>query len=295
MREAKERVAMTVANRCIRPIIMRWLLTSFTAKRILQGEKKISLDLGLSLEEITIEKNRVIFPDNQKLSLEKLRKIAKDKRSVYFLENGILYKAQFFDSKSNRFYKLIIARENSPPTLEISGIHMHRIKDIDPLQDTERKVFSIPIGGVGLDICTGLGYTAIMASKRRSKVITIEKDKNVLAIARLNPWSAELFKSKKISIILSDAFYFISALRKKFDFIIHDPPRYAMAPELYSQDFYIKLFNALKDGRYMFHYTGKPEMKKGKRILANIKTRLKKAGFTVKWKEEALGYVCKKP
>jgi len=270
---------------------MRWLLTSFTAKKILKKEERVSLDLGLSKRRMKVDKE-VIFPDNQKLSIEKVEKIARDRRSVYFLEDEVLYKAQFFDEKTGKFYKLVVVEEESPPTVEISGIHMHRIKNTNPLKDTEKKVFSIPIGGVGLDICTGLGYTAIMASKRCDKVITIEKDRNVLEIAKLNPWSTEVFTSNKIEVILSDAFYLLPALRKKFDFIIHDPPRYSMAPELYSHDFYVSLYNALKKGGHMFHYTGKPEMKKGKKILKNIKIRLEKTGFAVEWNEEALGYVC---
>ncbi len=268
-------------------------LTHFQASKILQCETEISLDLGITKSKIEIRGREVIFPDSQHLGIEEIRKIAKDKRTIYLLKEDHLHKIQFFDEKTKKFYKLVVVEENSPPTLEISGIHMHRVKNTNPLKDTLKKVSSIPIHGVGLDTCTGLGYTSIMASEKANRVVTVEIDKNVFEIARLNPWSRKLFSNRtKIDLILGDVFYLVRSFRKKFDFIIHDPPRYSLAPKLYSQEFYHYLYKILKKPGYLFHYTGKPEMKKRKKIIANIKARLKRAGFTVRWKEEALGYIC---
>jgi predicted methyltransferase len=73
---------------------------------------------------------------------------------------------KFFDEKTKKFYKLIPT--STWPTLEISGIHMHRIKKVDPKTDTELKLKALGrIYGVVLDICTGLGYTAILAARRK--------------------------------------------------------------------------------------------------------------------------------
>ena len=78
----------------------------------------------------------------------------------------------------------------------IAGFVMHRIKDIDPMQDTLRKIATIsPIGGRVLDTATGLGYTAIEAAKTADEVVTIELDPGAQQIARLNPWSQALFQT----------------------------------------------------------------------------------------------------
>jgi predicted methyltransferase len=188
---------------------------------------------------------------------------------------------KFFDEKTNKFYKLVPT--STWPTLEISGIHMHRIKDVDPKTDTELKIKSLgKIYGKVLDVCTGLGYTAILAARKKSveKVVTIEKDENVIKIARQNKFSRELFENPKIELIIGDAFEVVKIFEKEsFDFIIHDPPRFSLATELYSQEFYSQLFRVLKKGGKMFHYTGEPGKLSGKNFIQGIIRRLLLAGF----------------
>lgn len=105
-------------------------------------------------------------------------------------------KMQFFSNETNKFYKLVPTKD--APTLEISGIRMHVTKYMTPIQDTKKKIESVsPIKGIVLDTCMGLGYTAILASKRTDFVITCEKDGNVIEIAKFNPWSKELFNNQK--------------------------------------------------------------------------------------------------
>jgi predicted methyltransferase len=188
---------------------------------------------------------------------------------------------KFFDEKTKKFYKLISTKTWA--TLEISGIHMHRIKEVDPKTDTELKIKSLgKIYGKVLDICTGLGYTAILAAKKKSveKVVTIEKDENVINIARQNEFSKELFENQKIELIIGDAFEVVNNFNNgSFNFIIHDPPRFSLAPELYSQDFYNQLFRVLKKGGKMFHYTGEPGKLYGKNFIQGIAKRLLLAGL----------------
>jgi len=188
---------------------------------------------------------------------------------------------KFFDEKTNKFYKLVPT--STWPTLEISGIHMHRIKEVDPKTDTELKIKALGrIYGKVLDVCTGLGYTAILAARRKSvkKVVTIEKDENVIKIAKQNEFSRELFENPKIELIIGDAFEVIKKFEKEsFDFIIHDPPRFSLAPELYSKEFYLQLFRVLKKGGRMFHYTGEPGKLSGKNFVKGIVKRLLLAGF----------------
>ena len=44
-----------------------------------------------------------------------------------------------------------------------------------------------------------------------------------------------------------------------FDAVLHDPPRFGIAGELYSQAFYDHLARVLKPRGVLFHYTGTPK------------------------------------
>jgi hypothetical protein len=111
-------------------------------------------------------------------------------------------------------------------------------------------------------------------------VITIELDPAVLAIARLNPWSKELFESEKIEQLLGDAVDVVNGFRDEaFDCIIHDPPQFSLAGELYSGEFCGQLFRVLSRGGKMFHYIGDPASKSSGSVTRSVLRRLKEAGF----------------
>jgi uncharacterized protein len=123
------------------------------------------------------------------------------------------------------------------PTMLISGIPMHRIKDTTPLQDTTQKLKALgkPYGRI-LDTATGLGYTAIAAAHTANLVVTVEFDPAVLDICRLNPWSAELFTRPNIQPMIGDSADLVAAFHDNtFNAIIHDPPTFALAGQLYTQ------------------------------------------------------------
>jgi hypothetical protein len=64
------------------------------------------------------------------------------------------------------------------------------------------------------------------------------------------------------------------------DAILHDPPRFGIAGELYSQAFYGQLARVLRRGGRLFHYTGAPNRRSGGRDLpGEVTRRLKLAGF----------------
>src|SRR3989344_7658997 len=152
-------------------------------------------------------------------------------------------KIQFFSSETQRFYQLFPTK--TAPTLKISGVPMHRHTHVDPLTDTTLKIQALRPKGTGLDTCTGLGYTAIYCAKEPEveKVITVERDENVLKIAGMNEFSSELFENKKIEIIQGDVFEKIKEFPARyFDCILHDPPTFIMATELYSLGFYRELY-----------------------------------------------------
>jgi len=192
-----------------------------------------------------------------------------------------LAEIKFYSEKTRKFYRLV--KTETWPYLEISGIRMHRADTVDPKTDATLKIRSLgKIYGTLLDCCTGLGYTAILAARSRNvkKVVTIEKDENVILIAKQNPYSRELFENEKIELIIGDAFHETQKFNDEyFNFIIHDPPRISIAPELYSLKFYKQLFRILKRNGKILHYVGRPGIRQGKRYLKGIIKRLKLAGF----------------
>lgn len=262
------------------------IISYIQAEQLLEAKKNglknidVSLDLNISKTKINIEKDFFIFPDNQKLQESQLKKVIKNDTSCFLIKDNSLIKIQLFSEQTNKFYKLLPTKD--APTLEISGIRMHVTKGMTPIEDTKRKIVSIsPVKGMILDTCTGLGYTAILASKHADFVITCEKDENVIKIAELNPWSKELFNNKKISILKTSVFDEVKTFKNNmFDTIIHDPPRLSLASELYSLEFYMQLFRVLKNDGKLYHYTGSPGSKNRKINLAkNVAERLKTAGF----------------
>jgi len=262
------------------------IITSYSAKDLLEAKKKdleeaeISLDLNISKSKIKINNDSFIFPDNEKLDETQLKKPIKDDKSCFLVKDNSLLKIQLFSDETNKFYKLVPTID--APTIEISGIRMHVTKIMTPMEDTKRKIEAIsPIKGIVLDTCMGLGYTAIAASRTADFVFTCEKDENVLEIAKLNPWSSELFNNKKISILKTSILDEVNVFKSSmFDIVIHDPPTLSLATELYSLDFYKQLFRILKSDGRLYHYTGAPGSKNRRiNLVGNVSKRLKAAGF----------------
>jgi predicted methyltransferase len=273
------------------------VLTSWTVREILSstsaGEIYTSLDMGLSKEKIYVDEDYVVIRDS-KVHIEEFRK-ALDEEAVYAILNCSLVKIA--KACEGHYYKLKPVAPNTAPTIEIDGIHMHRILDVTPWKDSEIKVklMSVRKGFRVLDLCTGLGYTAIWALKYgASEVLTVEKDINVLEIACFNPWSRWL-EDKRITIVIEDALKVVKHLAdNSFDRIMHDPPRLSLAGELYGLEFYRELYRILKSKGILVHYTGQPGYKSGKDIMAGVKNRLEMVGFTVKKVPEALAVVAYK-
>jgi len=250
----------------------------------------ISLSLGVGREFIEFSGKYMIIR-GYKILLNEIKKVFKRMKEDDILTySGKFVKVAFF---RNRFYyKLRSVGPREAPTLEISGIHMHRISGVTPIIDSMRKVERVGVGrGMRvLDICTGLGYTAILSLRHGVReVITIEKDPNVLEMASINPWSWKL-NDERVSIYLGDAIQVVKTLPDEyFDRIIHDPPRFALAPDLYSREFYRELYRLLKRGGVMYHYTGTPGKFKGVDLAGGVMKRLRSTGFRVVRDRENLG------
>lgn len=189
-------------------------------------------------------------------------------------------------------YKLVYG------TLEIDGVRMHQTKNKTPLEDARDRVEALGArqGDKVLDVCTGLGYSATEFARRGCRVTTVEKDANVLEIAKENKDSRELFNNPGIRIVNDDALTFVPSLEPcSFDVICHDPPRLSMAGELYSGAFYQELCRVLKNGGRLFHYVGSPGSKSGKNVAKGVKERLQQAGFVgVAWDESLQGFLAEK-
>ncbi len=256
---------------------------------------RVSPDLNLSLADVTLGEEAAIFPDDTAVAWQDLEAIAGDENGCYTCAAGQVEKIQIFSEETQRVYTLYPT--TGAPTMLISGIPMHRIKGTDPHQDTLAKIRAAgPLAGRVLDTCTGLGYTALAAAEKGAQVTTVELDAAVHAIIRRNPWSHRLFATPAITPLLGDVEDVITTFADaSFDAIIHDPPMFSLAGELYSLAFYRELLRVLRRGGRLFHYIGNPESKSGATVTRGVVRRLTEAGFRrVQERAQAFGVVAVK-
>jgi uncharacterized protein len=279
------------------PIILSYVQAESLLKAKQQGKASIEIspDLGLSAVMVTLTSVGISFPNGERLDWQGVGKISKSEVNCFILEGDTARPIQVFSEYTNRVCSLMPTRV--APSMLIAGFVMHRIKDIDPMQDTLRKIAAIsPVVGRVLDTATGLGYTAIEAAKTADEVVTIELDPGAQEIARLNPWSQGLFHSSKIRQIMGDAYEVVQTFEDgSFERIIHDPPTFSLAGELYSGVFYQQLFRVLKRGGRLYHYIGDPNSKASGGVTKGALKRLQEAGFArVVRRPEAYGVVAYK-
>lgn len=262
------------------------VLSYLQARQLIEARKSgqsvvmVSIDLNLTESEMRLQPEYALFPTGERLDWKSIEEISGNETACYYVENNAPKAIKGFSEFSGRFYGLMPT--TSAPTMLISGIPMHRIKDTNPHQDTINKVKAIaPVKGDVLDTTTGLGYTAIEAAKTARHVTTIEIDPMAQEIARLNPWSQALFNNPKIAQVIGDAFDEINGFDAgSFSAIIHDPPMFSLAGDLYSLEFYQQAFRVLKHNGRIFHYIGDPQSKTGARVTKGVLRRLQEAGFT---------------
>jgi predicted methyltransferase len=169
------------------------------------------------------------------------------------------------------------------PTFEIDGIKMLPTAKVSPYLDAERKVGLIqPRGKVILDTCGGLGYFAAWCLRgEAAHVESYEKNADVIWLRSINPWSPPAGGALKLA--QGDVTQKIATLAgNSIDAILHDPPRFGIAGELYSQDFYEQLARVLKRKGKLFHYTGTPnKLSSGRDVANEVANRLRNTGFSV--------------
>jgi predicted methyltransferase len=260
-------------------------LSHYQAKKMLDARRRglatisVSLDLNLSQAEVGLEEQGVRLPDGSVLGWGNLEAVAGAESSCFGIVDGTMRAIQYFSQATNRAYSLYPT--GGAPTMLISGLPMHRIKDTDPHADTLEKIKSVkPVVGQVLDTATGLGYTAIEAAKTAAHVTTIELDPAALDVCRHNPWSQALFDNPKITMRIGDSFDAVQGIAEAaFTRVIHDPPVMALAGDLYSGEFYRQLHRILRNNGKLFHYVGDPESKSGHSTTVGVMRRLEQVGF----------------
>jgi predicted methyltransferase len=198
-------------------------------------------------------------------------------RTIYHWTDGTFQPVARFSSSLIK----LVPTAWGPPTFEIDGIKMLPTERVSPYADAEIKVGLIqPRGKVILDCCGGLGYFAAWCLLGQARqVLSYEKNPDVIWLRGLNPWSPGT--GGGLSLTQGDIAEEIAGLPDgSVDAILHDPPRFGIAGELYSQAFYNQLGRVLRRKGKLFHYTGTPNrLSSGRDMRAEVANRLRQAGF----------------
>lgn len=261
------------------------LLSPAMANRVLAAmasgaaSVSITLDLGKSEQECEIV-NSSLRVEGIETSAKALRKIVKRGNVVFAIDAEGPYPIEIRDSG---YVKLVPAETGfGPPTFEISGIKMHRTKGIDPYEDAHTKAgAAVRRNDTVLDTCGGFGYTAIWARRLGAEeVISVEVNPDIVALRRYNPWSKEYLEDAAIEKIEGDAADVVHDFDPGyFDSILHDPPRFTLAENLYSSEFLESLISILRPGGTLAFYTGEPyRAARGQSFVDNLLKRMRKLG-----------------
>ena len=258
--------------------------------------EEISLDLNLSTRRVEVEDEIQI--DGHVIALAPLADIAASSRKVLraVAPCGGAPVTQWEPVAifAQHFYQLVATDE--APTLQIDGIQMHLTKNGRPFASAGAFAETVvPPGMRVLDTCGGLGYSAIHALRRGARHVTsCEISPAVVQLRESNPWSE--VDAENLTVEVNDVVKASTRLSpRSFDAVVHDPPRAALAPELYTEAFYLRLWDLLRPGGRMFHYTGDPGSRRaGSRLPAQVERRLNRIGFAVQERRDLQGVVAER-
>jgi hypothetical protein len=231
-----------------------------------------SLDLERSRTSVTLEVDGwrwrdVLYPYLQ---------TCKD-RTVYYWTGAAFEPAARYTTSLIK----LVPTDWGPPTFEIDGVKMLPTLHVSPYADAQQKVSLVaPRGRAVLDTCGGLGYfAACLLEQGAAHVRSFEKSADVIWLRSLNPWSPP--PDQRLALAQGDIAVEIATLPEaSFDVVMHDPPRFALAGELYSQAFYDQLARVLRRRGKLFHYTGTPnKLTSGRDVPQEVAARLRRAGF----------------
>jgi uncharacterized protein len=259
------------------------ILTRPTAQALLAArdagtsEWSGSLDLGRSNGHASLEPDAWQWRDQRYPYPSTL----KDRTIYYWDGDGFAPVSRYAGSLIK-----LVPTEWGAPTFEIDGIKMLPTAKESPVADARRKVALVePHGKVVLDTCGGLGYFAACCLEAgAARIHSFEKNADVLWLRTLNPWSPDpdaLISGGRLQLTHADVSQAIMQIADaSVDALLHDPPRFGIAGELYSQAFYDQLARVLRKGGRLFHYTGSPnKLTSGRDVPREVAKRLEKAGF----------------
>jgi len=270
------------------PLLTRAIAESMLAARdAASGEWHGSLDLGRSSGDARLATDAWHWRGQHYPYPGKLKD-----RTIYYWDGEAFAPVSRF---SGSLIKLV-PTEWGTPTFEIDGIKMLPTAKESPFADARRKVALIePRGKVVLDTCGGLGYfAACCLDAGAARIHSFEKNADVLWLRTLNPWSPNPDEvdpdavdpnapgsGGRLQLDHADVSQAIAQIADaSVDALLHDPPRFGIAGELYSQAFYEQLARVLRRGGRLFHYTGSPnKLTSGRDVPREVEKRLDKAGF----------------
>jgi uncharacterized protein len=238
-----------------------------------QVQVECSLDLERSRSTIDLGERKWSWNGQQFPYLESCRE-----RTIYYWTGESFEPVKRF---SGALFKLV-PTDWGPPTFEIDGIKMLPTSKVSPYADAEKKVKLVqPQGRMILDTCGGLGYFAAWClALGAARVISFEKSADVIWLRSLNPWSP--VADERLTFTQGDIVTHLERMAdRSVDAILHDPPRFGTAGELYSQAFYDQLARVMRSRGKLFHYTGTPnKLTTGRDVPNEVARRLRHAGFS---------------
>jgi uncharacterized protein len=259
----------------------RPLLTQEVHEQLLSarrnGERTLecSLDLKRSRTRVQLTPDSWIWQGEQFPYVQNCKE-----RTIYYWDGTQFQPAARFTSSLIK----LVPTEWGPPTFEIDGIKMLPTAHVSPYADAEAKVGYVrPRGKIVLDTCGGLGYFAAWCLQGgAAQIISCEKNPDVIWLRALNPWSPP--EGSGLRLIQADITQRIHSIADaSIDAILHDPPRFGIAGELYSGLFYESLARVLRHKGRLFHYTGSPnKLTTGRDVRNEVAERLRQAGFAVR-------------
>ena len=260
------------------------LLTAPVVEAMRRAQRKglaaasASFDLGRSQAGISLDADGWALAGRRYPWPGKVRE-----RTIYFFDGQDFQPLSRFGQ-----YGLIklVPTDWGVPTFEIDGIKMLPSAKVSPLEDARTKVALVqPAGKVVLDTCGGLGYFAQACLEAGvARILSTERNADVLWLRTHNPWSPDPDSTAaggRLQLAHGDITQAITAVADaSVDAVLHDPPRFGIAGELYSLAFYRQLARVIKPGGRLFHYTGSPNRLTSNRdVPAEVATRLGQAGF----------------
>jgi predicted methyltransferase len=263
------------------PLLTLAVQTALQAARA-AGKRTLCCSLNLAKSEATVS----LFEDGWRC-FDRLFPYPQGlkARTIYFWDGGHFEPVARFTTSLVK----LVPTEWGPPTFEIDGIKMLPTAHVSPMADADRKVRLVePAGKRILDTCGGLGYFAACARKAEgSQVLSFEVNPDVIWLRSLNPWSPDhrwvQHADVSLTLVRADVCERLQGLPSaSFDAVLHDPPRFGIAGELYSQEFYHQLARVMRRRARLFHYTGSPnKLSSGRDLPREVAARLKRAGFSI--------------